>query len=296
MKPMLADTFDPESEIHQLALRTWPCELKARGVRAIVTRGQVTTRVVSKKTEELTDKTEHLPWVKDFPPGIMLDGELIWGSTEREAMSVLGCLPEKSRELQKDNPVILVAFDLLMFDGRNFQMNKQTVRSLMLTKLMPTLADFPIKLITRKPDRVKSQVWYEDVVKAGYEGVILKYPYGVYSPGLRPSNVWIKLKPDRTFNVVILRVQPGKEGKTGQMLGLMGALELGMWDGSSLVPVGKVGTGFSLEQRAEKWRPREVIEVKCAEVTPDGKLSHTRFERRRPDLTYKEASLEQYQS
>jgi len=96
-------------------------------------------------------------------------------------------------------------------------------------------------------------------VAAGYEGLVL-----------RQGDKWIKVKPKETYDVKVTGVQEGK----GQHEGAMGAL---------LTDMGKVGTGFTREQRKQVWRKGNVIEVECMSLTPKGKFRHPRFVRERFD-------------
>lgn len=101
-----------------------------------------------------------------------------------------------------------------------------------------------------------------DAVAAGYEGIVL-----------RQGDKWIKAKPTETFDVEVTGIQPG----TGKHEGRMGAL---------LTTMGKVGTGFSDEQREQLNDPALIgqkIEVECMSLTPQGKFRHPRFIRVRFD-------------
>jgi ATP-dependent DNA ligase len=71
---------------------------------------------------------------------------------------------------------------------------------------------------------------------------------------------------------------------TGKHKGRMGAL---------MTPMGKVGTGFTDQERKEWWGRKALlgnhptlawlIEVECMQLTPDGKFRHPRFLRIRYD-------------
>lgn len=102
------------------------------------------------------------------------------------------------------------------------------------------------------------------------------------------------MKRARKYVAVITGQIAGKEGKTGQMLGRMGSLMLGMWNGKMLVPVGNCGTGFEMDERGPScWPVHQVVEVESSDITEDGKLWHPRFIRRRPELNLRDALLEQ---
>lgn len=104
--------------------------------------------------------------------------------------------------------------------------------------------------------------------RAGEDGLVL-----------RQGERWLKVKHEATYDVKVTGVQPGK----GRHRGRMGAL---------LTPRGKVGTGFSDDDRELQSAPYEkkgsfyvgkTIEVACAALTADGKFRHARFVRVRED-------------
>lgn len=104
-------------------------------------------------------------------------------------------------------------------------------------------------------------------VAHGYEGLVL-----------RQGSTWLKVKPVETYDVRVTGIIEG----TGKHKGRMGAL---------MTDMGKVGTGFTDEEREWFWKrqvggePRfkQLIEVECMQLTPAGKFRHPRFVRIRYD-------------
>lgn len=101
---------------------------------------------------------------------------------------------------------------------------------------------------------------FNRALEDGMEGLVL---YG-------PDNQRLKVKPTTTHDLKVTAIVPGK----GKHLGRMGAL---------LTSKGKVGTGFTDVERGEAWYIGETIEVEAMGLTPNGKLRHPRFIRRRFD-------------
>ena len=85
----------------------------------------------------------------------------------------------------------------------------------------------------------------ESAEELGLEGVMAKRTDGRYV-GQR-SRSWLKLKFERTQEVVVGGWRPGK-GERGQSVG---SLLLGIPDGSRLRYVGRVGSGFSARELME---------------------------------------------
>lgn len=93
-------------------------------------------------------------------------------------------------------------------------------------------------------------------VEKGYEGLILKQDSSVY-----------KVKPTETYDVKVLDIY---EGLTGDNIGKMGGV---------ITHMGKVGGGWSKDERELYWKyPEEIIgkiiEVKCQSLTPANKFRH----------------------
>lgn len=111
----------------------------------------------------------------------------------------------------------------------------------------------------------------EKKVKEGYEGLIV-----------RQGDKWLKYKPSDTADVFVTGFQEG----TGKHLGKMGAL---------LTNYGKVGTGFSDEDRewwqkmydkyGIKWLTAQLIQCTFMEWTKAGKMRHPVMEAHRIDKT-----------
>lgn len=109
----------------------------------------------------------------------------------------------------------------------------------------------------------------KEQVSKGDEGLIL-----------RQGDKWLKVKPEATADIYVTGFQAG----TGKHKGKMGAL---------LTKRGKVGTGFTDEQRTWwqmmfdlhglEWLQQQLIEVEYMELTSGGKFRHSRFIRIRDD-------------
>lgn len=87
------------------------------------------------------------------------------------------------------------------------------------------------------------------------------------------EGVMYKVKKQETVDVLVTAIQPG----TGKYVGKMGAL---------ITDMGKVGTGFTDQQRLDfndESVVGKTIEVGCMEITKDNKFRHPRFIRFRPD-------------
>jgi bifunctional non-homologous end joining protein LigD len=140
--------------------------------------------------------------------------------------------------------------------------------------------------------------------EAGLEGLVCKKLDSVYEPGVR-SRSWIKIRNVRAVDVVVGGWLPGR----GRLAGLPGAVLVGQREARRLRYVGRVGTGWSEDERAELARllealwtpvcpferdprvpgarwvlPRLVGEVRYGTRTRSGLLRQASWLRLRPDL------------
>jgi bifunctional non-homologous end joining protein LigD len=152
---------------------------------------------------------------------------------------------------------------------------------------------------------------YRIAEERGWEGVVAKDEASVYEPGRR-SRSWLKIKTRRESEFVIGGSTPPAGSRTH-----FGALLLGLFDGTSLRYVGKVGAGFTratladvaarmkalrtevcpfappLRSRSAVWvRPELVAQIAFAEWTADAKLRQPVFLGLRSDKRAAEVTWE----
>ena len=90
---------------------------------------------------------------------------------------------------------------------------------------------------------------YREALKAGHEGLMVKNPNSMYSPGKRGKN-WLKKKPlMETLDLVIV----GAEWGFGRRANLIGSYTVACYDPETgrFLQVGKVGTGLTDDQLKE---------------------------------------------
>src|SRR4030095_2893199 len=146
--------------------------------------------------------------------------------------------------------------------------------------------------------------FFKQACELGIEGVVSKLADSPYE-STRSRN-WLKAKCLKRQEFVIAGYLPSKKGFPG-----FGALILGVYDKGKLVYCGRVGTGFSIQQRLElqkkldrlsqasmsfaakpkdpglrdaHWaKPQLVGEVEFTEWTGDGLIRHPSFQGLRED-------------
>lgn len=238
----------------------------------------------------------------------ILDGELVAYDGDRTSFQRLqrriGVRPTSGAELVE---VRFVAFDLLWFDahdlrpldlGSRTEMLRQVVEPGGLVELTEALEGDPAELLAH-------------ACAAGWEGLMAKRIGSTYQP--RRSRDWRKLKCTASQEVVV----GGWTEPSGSRTGL-GALLVGVHDGSGLRYAGKVGTGFDTEalrtlprlladlerptspfvdpvkERTAHWiDPQLVAAVEFGEWSEGGRLRHPSFQGLRTDKDPRQVVREQ---
>ena len=324
--------------------KDWFMEPKHDGMRALVYVGVDEVEVYSRSGKVYaTHVPELVASLSYLPAGTILDGELavIDGWYEQDyfdnlarkdrtanvpivnfnkTMRIMGTGFEKAIKRQDpasandtDNPftgkMSFIAFDILSYGDTDHREHPQWMRSTSLRNTVDTLGDPRVVVNPRIP--VDLDI-YDKLVRAGIEGVILKYQNGLYQSG-RNSD-WLKLKSEKTFDVVVMGFTDAKEGKTGKFAGKIGAIEFGAYlpDGT-LQYVGRC-SGMDDETRdywtdvrdalaTENYSPADfdpvVIEVKANEMVGSDEYRtprHPQYVGIRIDKEAKDCLMEQFKA
>ncbi|WP_426975757.1 ATP-dependent DNA ligase [Pseudarthrobacter sp. O4] len=229
--------------------KDWQFELKWDGVRSLVVADATQVRLISRNGIDMSatypELTDRSCWPeRDF----IADGEIIAvGPAGRPDFGLLQgrmklTKPSDVARAQPSTPVRLMLFDLLSDGGED-------LRRLPLAKRRGRLEKFfqpsgcPVELSAVIDGEVTHIL--ESAQELGLEGVMAKRTDGRYV-GQR-SRSWLKLKFERTQEVVVGGWRPGKGGRSQSV----GSLLLGIPDGSKLRYVGRVGSGFSMRELNE---------------------------------------------
>ena len=245
---------------------------------------------------------------------LVLDGEVVvldasgrpdFGRLQARAM--LG----RSRDIARaclTHPALLMAFDLLSFEGRDLRGLPLRERKRLLRMV---LADTGVvRYVDHVPERGVDM--YASVEQLGLEGVVGKRADSPYRPGR--SADWVKVRSMRVDDFAVVGwTSPSSEGRTG-----FSGLHLAMKDGARWVYCGKVGGGFGEREleaihqvltsspvarydfevlpgdaRSSRWvEPRLVCSVRYKEFTHGGsRLRHPVFLRLRDDKEPDECEL-----
>jgi DNA ligase-1 len=146
--------------------------------------------------------------------------------------------------------IVTFLFDVLHLDGEDLLDTPLRERTARLSALAPQLK-IPGELTA---DPAVAQRVLDEALAAGHEGIVVKDATSYYAAGRRGKG-WLKVKPVRTYDFVVL----GAEWGHGRRQGRLSNLHLGARDpeGGTFVMVGKTFKGMTDELL--EWQTRELL-------------------------------------
>jgi DNA ligase-1 len=279
--PMLASTASTVAEALSGFERA-SVEWKLDGIRIQIHRRDEEVRIYARNLNDITDA---LPGIKAAVLGLpveqaVLDGEAIWIVDEGPAS-----FQDTVSQIDRDAPpegIVSFLFDLLHVDGEDLLDAPMYARA---ARLEAIAADLKVPAVITS-DPAEGQHVLEASLRAGHEGVVVKDAASLYAAGRR-GKAWRKVKPVRTYDLVVL----GAEWGHGRRQGWLSNLHLGAREPGSgqFVMVGRCFKGLTdelLEWQTSELLSREVERHGIAvlvrpelvvEIALDGVQSSTRY-------------------
>ena len=154
--------------------------------------------------------------------------------------------------LRESVPLTTFLFDVLHRDGTDLLDETALVRHEVLVDLAPHLV-VPRVLTS---DAVEAGRFFDELVAAGHEGVVVKAADSPYAAGRRGSG-WVKVKPTHTLDLVVLAVEWG----SGRRRGLLSNIHLGARDPDTggFVMIGKTFKGMTDDML--RWQTERFTEL-----------------------------------
>ena len=271
--PMLAGTADSEEEalgeLGEAAL-----EWKLDGARVQIHKAGDDVRVYSRRLNEVTGAVPELVEIARalLPRELILEGEAIALRPDGTPHPFQTTMTRFGRRLEVERvretvPLTLFVFDLLYRDGVSLMDQPLERRSAALAEAVPPSLLVP-RLVTGSVERARR--FLADTLARGHEGIMLKALDAPYEAGRRGRR-WLKLKPVRTLDLVVLAAEWGH----GRRRGWLSNLHLGARDPASggFVMLGKTFKGMTDEMLA--WQTARLQEL---EVSREGHTVHVRPE------------------
>jgi DNA ligase-1 len=322
--------------------QTFYAEDKLDGIRAQVhksgDRVAIYTRTMDRTDASFPDVVEA---IRKLPGDFLLDGEIVpWCDgcvmpfahiQKRLGRKVL------RPKILRDNPAAFIAFDILYKDGELVMdlplvQRRKSLESLALLRLPNPLpeGEGTGQLLTTSIVEVTTSEQVASVFDAARnrrnEGVILKDPASLYSPGRR-GQMWFKLKTHLpTLDCVVTAAEYGH----GKRRGVLSDYTFAVWDrepaedGAALVNVGKAYSGVTDEEiaqltelflkisranlgRVHAVEPKVVLEIACDQIQTSNRhasgyafrfprIKRIRWDKRPEDADRLSRVIEIYQS
>jgi DNA ligase 1 len=279
--PMLASTAENVPEAVGSFARA-SVEWKLDGIRIQIHRRGDDVRVY---TRNLNDITHALPGIVDAVRALdvrqaVLDGEALWMGEHGPA-----AFQETVSQIDGSAPpegVVTFLFDVLHLDGEDLLDTPLEQRAARLDAIAPHLA-IP-RMLTSDPEEGERVL--DEALRAGHEGVVVKDAASIYAAGRR-GKAWRKVKPVRTYDLVVLGAEWGHGRRRGWLSNLhLGARDPGM---GTFLMVGKCFKGLTDELL--RWQTNELLERETerqgiavlvrpelvVEIALDGVQSSTRY-------------------
>ena len=211
-------------------------EWKLDGIRIQIHRRESEVRIYTRNLNEITATLPGIvATVLRLPvTQAVLDGEALWMSEEGP-----GSFQHTVSQIDSGAPpegIVTFLFDVLHLDGEDLLDAPLEERTARLAAIAPELR-IP-SLLTSDP--AEGQRVLEESLAAGHEGVVVKDAGSTYAAGRR-GKAWRKVKPVRTYDLVVL----GAEWGHGRRRGWLSNLHLGARDPTTggFVMVGKTLQG-----------------------------------------------------
>jgi bifunctional non-homologous end joining protein LigD len=214
----------------------WSYEVKWDGYRAMLLKDDQRVRLMSRNMKDLSRDypqiTEAASTVAREP--FIIDGEIV--ALDERGKPTFQALQHRSVER---TALVFYAFDLLQFDGINYQRKPLSERRRALHRLRfapPILLSSPLPGSPKDIERL--------VRELGLEGVVAKRSESIYEPGRR-SRAWIKVKFSQQQEFVIGGYKPA--GRS------FDSVLVGFYERKRLLYAGKVRAGFTPRTRQDVW-------------------------------------------
>ncbi len=237
------------------SFQQWEAEWKWDGIRAQLIRRRGEIFLWSRGEELITDRfPEVASAAKMLPEGTVLDGEILaWGEQQPLPFALLQRRIGRravSRKLLADIPVVLMAFDILEYDGHDIRSELWAMRRELLEIIVTPM---PSDFVLRVSPLVNADSWeslkrrYEESRNHNAEGLMLKKRDAAYGVG-RPRGIWWKWKSQPfTVDAVLIYAQRGH----GRRASLYTDYTFGVWKNGALVPFAKAYSGLTDEEIRE---------------------------------------------
>ncbi len=255
-----------DNEVEEIGTPSdWLAEWKWDGIRGQIIKRSGELYVWSRGEELVTDKFPEFRVFKDIKEdNWVIDGEIIcFKENQPMPFNILQTRIGRKNVAKKhliDAPVVIIAYDLLEWNGVDLRNQAITERRKILRSFVESIS---LKQCILSPE-LDFETWGElseirAQSRAHYaEGLMLKWKEGNYKVG-RKKGEWWKWKVDpMTIDAVMIYAQRGH----GRRANLYTDFTFAVWDGDKLVPFAKAYSGLTDQEFEEisRWVRKNTIE------------------------------------
>jgi DNA ligase 1 len=247
--PMLASSAASVSDA-VASFEVSSVEWKLDGIRIQIHRRDEEIRVYTRNLNDITDALPGIVGAVRTLPATqaVFDGEALWmgehgpAAFQDTVSQIDGSAPPEG--------IVTFLFDVLHVEGDDLLDTSLEQRAARLEAIAPHLK-IP-SVVTSDPQTAERVL--DEALRAGHEGVVVKDAASAYSAGRR-GNAWRKVKPVRTYDLVVL----GAEWGHGRRHGWLSNLHLGARepDSGEFMMVGKCFKGLTDELL--EWQTKELL-------------------------------------
>lgn len=184
------------------------------------------TRTISKQTGQYGELQNKIAYIDDFKSKfeqltVFLGEIYLPGKTSKEIGTILRCKEEKALDRQKDNPIFIYIFDVLVYEGQYLTETPIVERIKYLPLICQKINNPQVsyaKYYSAEPDIFYPRI--EQIFNRGGEGVVLYRKD--FLPCAGRSSMWetvkVKQELEGDVDVFISGVAPGSKEYTGGLL------------------------------------------------------------------------------
>ena len=258
---MMLSQISPDIDADIREMKEAAIEWKFDGARVQIHKAGNSVTIYSRKLENVTNSLPDLVEIirKHVKAEYaILDGEAVAVDEKGKPRAFQEILKRFRRKYDVGEkvlgiPIQLNLFDIMYLNGRTLIDLHLLERRKLLESCVESSTEDSKSISVDKQvitgDLEVVEKIYREALKAGHEGVMVKNPNSVYSPGKRGKN-WLKKKPlMETLDLVVV----GAEWGFGRRVSLIGSYTVACYDPetSNFLQVGKVGTGLNDEKLKE---------------------------------------------
>ncbi len=244
----------------------WQAENKWDGIRGQLIVRQGTLFVWSRGEELVTDKfPEFHPLADILPDGTVLDGEIMpfknGAPLTFQALQTRIGRKNLTKKILEKAPIVLIAYDLLEWEGQDIREKPLAHRRALLEKLIERNDAGGTLLLS---EAVPFEEWSQleearrNARRYHSEGLMIKKRDSAYRAGRRRGDWW-KWKVDPlVIDAVMIYAQRGH----GRRANLFTDFTFAVWNGTELVPFTKAYSGLTDKEFREitSWVRRNTVE------------------------------------